>query len=258
MEPLVLDLPDVSGDGVVLAPPVAAPAPRHVISSRLPQKAPRADLRRQYRLTIEVGLVLALAVVLGLMQLDIRQGAAFQGVVVEQEVVQMEEIQQTRQELKPPPPPRPQAPVAVSDEVVIDENIELNLDATLDVEAALPTLPPPPPPPEEPVPETEADEKEVFVVVEQMPELIGGIASIQQHIVYPEVARLAGISGKVIVQFVVDETGRVRDPVVLRGIGGGCDEEAIRAVLLARFKPGRQRGKAVRVRYVLPITFRLK
>ncbi len=76
-------------------------------------------------------------------------------------------------------------------------------------------------------------------------------------IVYPSVAREAGIQGRVIVQFVVDETGAVTDPFIVRGIGGGADEEAIRVVRMMRFTPGTQRGQAVKVQMTLPVTFRL-
>jgi len=99
--------------------------------------------------------------------------------------------------------------------------------------------------------------KDVFVVVEEQPELIGGLRSIQSRIEYPELARRAGIEGRVIVQFIVDEQGNVVDPHILRGIGGGCDEAALEAVKQAKFEPGKQRGKAVRVQYALPITFEL-
>ncbi len=73
-----------------------------------------------------------------------------------------------------------------------------------------------------------------------------------------EMASKAGIEGKVIIQFIVNEAGKVEDPRVIRGIGGGCDEEALRVVKQAEFQPGRQRGKPVRVQYSLPITFRLQ
>ncbi|MXW63898.1 MAG: energy transducer TonB, partial [Bacteroidetes bacterium SB0668_bin_1] len=114
-------------------------------------------------------------------------------------------------------------------------------------------LPPPPPPPEE-----EDEEPEIFVIVEQMPEPIGGIAAIQAEVKYPEIARKAGVEGRVFLQFVVNEQGNVQDVVVSRGIGAGCDEEAIRAVEQAKFTPGKQRGKPVKVRMSLPITFKLK
>ncbi len=90
-----------------------------------------------------------------------------------------------------------------------------------------------------------------------MPELKGGLASVQNRIKYPEMALKAGIEGRVVVQFVIDEKGNVTNPVVVRGIGGGCDEEALKAVKEAKFEPGRQRGKPVMVRYSLPVTFKL-
>ena len=260
MDVQLLDLPPA-------APPMrwaqtpaapAAPASAPALRSRLPQKTERANLRRQYGMTVQLSFVLALLILVGLLHVDLEgAGTAPDELVVAQEVVQMEEIQQTAQPPKPPPPPRPQVLVTVADETILDD-IELNLDATLDIGEPLAELPPPPPMPEPAAEAEEEPEEEIFVVVEHMPKLIGGIASIQSRIEYPEVARLAGIEGKVIVQFVVDETGRVRDPMVLRGIGGGCDEEALRAVQLATFEPGRQRGKPVSVRYVVPVTFKLK
>jgi TonB family protein len=97
-----------------------------------------------------------------------------------------------------------------------------------------------------------------FVVVEEMPELIGGLASVQREIRYPEMARRAGIEGRVFVQFIVNEQGDVENPQIIRGIGGGADEEALRVVRQAKFTPGMQRGRAVRVQYSLPIFFKLQ
>lgn len=96
-----------------------------------------------------------------------------------------------------------------------------------------------------------------YVIVEKMPDLIGGLEALQQEIRYPVIAKKAGIEGRVIVQFVVTEEGRVENAQVVRGIGGGCDEEALRAVRQARFVPGQQRGQTVRVRMSLPIRFQL-
>ncbi|MEM8484088.1 MAG: TonB family protein [Bacteroidota bacterium] len=98
---------------------------------------------------------------------------------------------------------------------------------------------------------------EVFMIVEEMPVLIGGLAGIQALINYPDAAKAEGIEGRVFVQFVVDTNGQVTDPVIVRGIGAGCDEEALRAVSQARFVPGRQRGQVVKVKMSLPVTFRL-
>lgn len=105
--------------------------------------------------------------------------------------------------------------------------------------------------------EQTADE-DFFVVVEDMPELIGGLASIQREIRYPEMARRAGIEGRVFIQFIVNEQGDVENPQIIRGIGGGADEEALRVVRQAKFTPGMQRGRPVRVQYSLPISFRLQ
>jgi TonB family protein len=107
-----------------------------------------------------------------------------------------------------------------------------------------------------PEPGQETDE-DFYVVVEEMPELIGGLASVQTNIRYPEMARRAGIEGRVYVQFIVNEEGNVENAQIIRGIGGGADEEALRVVNEAKFRPGMQRGQPVRVLYSLPIIFKL-
>lgn len=96
-----------------------------------------------------------------------------------------------------------------------------------------------------------------LTVAEQMPVLIGGIASLTSQINYPPLARRAGIEGRVTVQFVVNKEGEVTEPRVIRGIGGGADEEALRVVKLAKFSPGMNNGELVCVQYSLPIVFRL-
>lgn len=101
------------------------------------------------------------------------------------------------------------------------------------------------------------NDEEVFVVVEQMPELIGGQAGLQSRVQYPTMARRAGIEGRVTVQFIVNENGDVENAQVVRGIGGGANEEALRVVNETKFKPGMQRGRPVRVQYSLSINFRL-
>jgi len=98
----------------------------------------------------------------------------------------------------------------------------------------------------------------IYVVTDKMPELIGGLKSVQSRIQYPEKAKKAGIQGRVYVQFIVNKEGNVVNPHVIRGIGGGCNKEALKAVEQARFKPGYKDGKPVQVRYALPIVFSLK
>lgn len=97
-----------------------------------------------------------------------------------------------------------------------------------------------------------------FVVVEEMPKLKGGMEALQSKVEYPEIARKAGIEGRVTVQFIVNEQGGVENAQVVRGIGGGCDEQALAVVRQAQFTPGYQRDRPVRVQYALSINFRLE
>ena len=106
--------------------------------------------------------------------------------------------------------------------------------------------------------EPKMSDDETFIVVEKMPEPVGGMKSIYDKVVYPAEARKAGIEGRVVVQFVVDENGQVVDPQIIRGIGGGCDEAALAAVKGIEFTPGYQKGVQVRVQFQLPIVFRLQ
>ena len=118
-----------------------------------------------------------------------------------------------------------------------------------EIDLPLPPLPPAP---------TKPDPKYDVIICEEMPELIGGWAVLLREVQYPETAKRARIEGRVILQFIVDEQGRVSEPKVVRGIGGGCDEEALRALQTVRFWPGTQRGKPVKVKMSLPVTFKLR
>ena len=100
------------------------------------------------------------------------------------------------------------------------------------------------------------EEPAFFVAVEEMPELIGGIKGLQSKIVYPEIARRVGVEGKVIVQAIVDETGKVVSVNTIKGIGSGCDEVAMDAVRNSKFTPGKQRGKTVKTQVTIPIVFK--
>ena len=97
-----------------------------------------------------------------------------------------------------------------------------------------------------------------FLVAPQMPVLEGGLGELQQRVVYPPYAITQGIEGRVVVQFIVTEEGNVACPQMIRGIGGGCDQAAVDAVSEAKFTPGEKDGKPVRIRYSLPIVFRLE
>ncbi len=110
--------------------------------------------------------------------------------------------------------------------------------------------------------ESEYDDANVFTVVEEMPEFVGGneelIAFLSKNIKYPKEAKDNDIEGKVIVSFVIDTDGSVTDAEVVRSVGSGCDEEAVRVVSsMPKWIPGKQRGKAVKVSFKLPINFAL-
>lgn len=128
--------------------------------------------------------------------------------------------------------------------------------------------PPPPPPPGKKLVVMEDEEEvvaeeETFSIVEESPEYPGGQMAMNRfiatNVVYPPVAVEAGIQGKVYVQFVVEKDGSIGEVKVIRGIGGGCDREAVRVVKsMPKWKPGTQRGKPVRVRFTLPVNFTLR
>jgi Ca-activated chloride channel family protein len=103
-------------------------------------------------------------------------------------------------------------------------------------------------------------EPEVFTIVESMPEFPGGESALENflknNIFYPKAARENHIQGTVYITFVVEKDGSLSDIKVLRGIGGGCDEEALRVVkLMPKWIPGKQNGKAVKVQYTLAVRF---
>jgi len=212
------------------------------------RKTDKANLRRRYPVLVEIGLIASLALLIAAFRVQYNPDTEFIITEEQQIVVEMEEIEQTQQIEKPPPPPRPPVPIEVPNDEILEDDI-IDIDAEIDFDEPI-VLPPPPP--------TAEPEPEIFVVVENMPELIGGIAGLQKRVTYPEIAKKAGVEGTVFLQFIVDEEGNVVDPVVMRGIGAGCDEAALEAIRTAKFKPGRQRGKPVKVKFSLPVRFRLK
>ena len=217
------------------------------------RKNPQADLRKTYSVVLQIGMIASLLLLIVAFRMNFDRGEGMDIQQTPQETVQMEDIPQTEQIQKPPPPPRPPVPVEVPNDEILDDD-DLDLDASLDIDEPLANLPPPPQP-DEPEPDPEP---EIFVVVEEMPTLIGTLGELQAKMKYPEIARKAGVEGKVFINFVVDEKGNVITPIVSRGIGAGCDQEALRVVKDAKFSPGRQRGKPVKVKMSLPITFKLK
>ena len=212
------------------------------------RKNPKADLRSKYSRFFEVSLIISLALLIVAFKFFPHIKPEEKIATNTQELFNVEDVQQTKQENRPPPPPKPPIPIeAPTDNVLNDIDISsTELDVNANVGA--------PPPPKE---EKKDDEPQYFVAVEEMPEPIGGIAAIQAKIVYPEIAKRAGVEGRVYINAFVNKEGVVTKAVVLKGIGAGCDEAALKAVEATKFKPGKQRGKPVNVQVSVPVIFKL-
>jgi len=224
------------------------------------KKSPKADLENKRGLFLEIGLALTLLFVFAALEWRVDSAEAT-GLQDQQEMEAEEEIIPiTRQEqMKPPPPPPPAPKVAeVLDIVDNDEEIEDELeiedsDADMDEEVEIQVV-------EE---EEEEDEAQVFVIVEDMPEFPGGQLELQKWIArsikYPVIAQENGITGRVFVTFVVNKVGGVENVRVVRGVDPSLDKEAIRVInKMPKWKPGKQRGKPVKVSYTVPINFQLQ
>ena len=135
---------------------------------------------------------------------------------------------------------------------------------TVEGEESTGIAPPPPPPAEVAVVAIEKPkEEEIFTAVEQNAEFPGGMSAMYkflgENIKYPAAAQRANVTGKVFVKFVVEKNGSVGQVEVMKGIGFGCDEEAIRVIkAMPKWNPGRQNGKNVRVWYNMPVTYKLE
>ena len=101
------------------------------------------------------------------------------------------------------------------------------------------------------------DTTEVYDVVDQMPEIVGGLPEIYKHIKYPSKAKNDRIEGRVFIRFIVDENGKVQSPQILKDIGGGCGQAAIEGIQKVKFMPGSKNGTPVKVYYSLPVNFKI-
>ena len=101
------------------------------------------------------------------------------------------------------------------------------------------------------------DQEGNYLVCEKMPEIKGGLKALQKKIRYPLQAKALGVQGVVYVQFIVNEEGKVEKPIIIKKLGAGCDEEALRVLKKVKFTPGYDKGKAVKVRFTLPVRFML-
>ena len=224
------------------------------------KKSPKADLENKKGLYLEIGLVVILA--LSIFALNFKNYDNDKVEISQRTVLdEMEEtVIQTAEDTPPPPPPEtPEVTTEltiVEDDAVIENElgiVDMSEKNAVNEEVVQVVV-------EE---EVEEVEEEIFTVVENDPEFPGGMEALykylQTSIKYPTIAKENNITGRVYVTFVVEKDGSIANPRILRDIGGGCGQEAIRVVkAMPKWKPGKQRGKAVRVQFNLPVSFNLQ
>lgn len=213
------------------------------------KESPTRELKASYRRVMELGLIVSLILHIFLLQGYKKIKAKESKGTVQLEALQIEDIPQTIQEKVKAAPPRPSVPVASErEDLPEDETIEFT---DIDFEAE----PPPPPPP----PEAIDDSVPIFIPHDEPPEPIGGYSAIQKRLKYPEIARKAGVEGRVMIWAQIGVDGNVVRTRVMRTLGpNGCDEAAAEAISACKWKPAMQRDKPVRVWVAVPVDFRLK
>lgn len=225
------------------------------------KKTPKADLENKKSTWLLVGYVIVLAFMFVAFEwterdIKIDTSQAVADLVFEDELIP---ITEQPEQVAPPPP---EAPSIAETLTIVDDDAdveETTIAATEETGQAVEIKYVP-----VAVEEEEPEEQTIFEVVEQMPEFPnGGMAGLMQYlsknIKYPTIAQENGTQGRVTVQFVVNKDGSIVDAKVLRGVDPYLDKEAIRVISsMPKWKPGMQRGKAVRVKYTVPVMFRLQ
>jgi protein TonB len=221
-----------------------------------PKKTEKADLENKSFMFFSLGLIIALLLSITAFTYRVYDDTSAKDLskntANNDEILEVPPTQQL-----PPPPPKIQQPqiIEVPDEKKIEEEIEINMDTEVTEQTKV-----------EEIKIAEVEEKEdpdqIFLVVEETAAPTGGMPAFYEYVgkklKYPAQARRMGIEGKVFVEFVIERDGTITDVKAIKGIGAGCDEEAVRVLQSApKWKPGKQRGKPVRQRMVLPIAFKL-
>lgn len=224
------------------------------------KKSPQASLEDKKMTYVLMGLVFVLSVCYVAFEWTEKEVTKYEVSDMDFQFEEEIDIQQTSQETPPPPPPPAVQEVEVLNVVEDDvktETIEINTedDKNEEVVIAAPVAAPV---------EEEEEEEVIFVVVETMPEFPGGQQALfkylSDNVKYPVIAQENGIQGRVICQFVVNKDGAIVDVEVVRSGGDpSLDKEAVRVIKsMPNWKPGKQRGKAVRVKYTVPVNFKLQ
>ena len=226
------------------------------------KKSDKANLENKKLLFTELGLIVSLAITFGAFEYTSKE-TKVSTLEDTAEVVLEEEIIPITQETPPPPPAAPKIPILsdqidiVDDEIELDDDMFMNLedDASLGVEIMDYVE----------VEEEDVEEEAIpFQLVEEKPSFQGGDANqfskwVNQRLVYPEIAKENGVQGRVTLQFTVEKDGSVTKVKVLRGVDPSLDKEAVRVVSQSpKWKPGKQRDRAVPVTYTFPVIFQLR
>ena len=218
------------------------------------KKSEKANLENKKLLFVEIGLIISLLIVYIAFEWTSKETNMS---ILEDntEILVEEEIISTNMETPPPPPAAPKIPV-LSDQIdIVDDEIELEDDASIGVEIM-----------DYVEVEEEVVEEEAipFQLVEEKPSFQGGDANqfskwVNSRLVYPEIAKENGVQGRVTLQFTVEKDGSVTKVKVLRGVDPSLDKEAVRVVSMSpKWKPGKQRDRAVPVTYTFPVIFQLR
>lgn len=234
------------------------------------KKSKKADLEKTRGTSMLIGYIVALAVMFAAFEWTTRDYVETEPVVYAAYAQMEEEIVPITQPIftaaPPPPADAPQVAdildIVENDEEIVEEKIAESESTTeaisgpvAQVTGPVATGPV--------VVEEASDEGEIFQVVEQMPEFPGGMqalmAYLSKNIKYPSVAQDNGIQGRVLVSFVVNKDGSIVDPEVIKSVDAALDKEAMRVIkAMPKWNPGKQRGKPVRVKYTVPVLFRLQ
>ena len=225
------------------------------------KKSPKADLEGKKTSNLLIGAILTLSVLFIGFEWSERDKKVTTDTGIETLVFEEEIIPITEQEQPKQAPPPPEAPKVEEVLEIMDNDSEVEestIQASDDTQAAVEVKYTP-----VEVEEEEVEEQQIFQVVEEMPEFPGGMGEcmkfLGKNIKYPTISQENGVQGRVIVQFVVNRDGSIVDPVVVRGVDPYLDKEALRVIsTMPKWKPGKQRGKAVRVKYTVPVMFRLQ
>jgi protein TonB len=228
-----------------------------------PKKNPKYDIHRNRGVLFNVSLAVSLVLVITAFELSVRtpkkpvrEPADQHGLI---EMASIPIVHEKRKDVVVPKPPESEKPKPALESInikAVDDNksVEEPKTGVIDQNDS--------PMNEIPIGSPEVPDEEptgVFVIVEKMPEPVGGLETffntLRKHMKYPKKAERVGVEGRVFVSFIVNEKGELQDFSIVRGIGFGCDEEAMRVIALTKWNPGKQRGRPVKVRMIQPVNF---